>query len=184
MIAHDRRIRRTQTLLAKALIDLVLEKGYEAVTIREITDRADIGYATFFRHYRDKDELLQDVLDVVLEELSKLLSVINPDTDPAAAGVVFFRYIQQHVEVVRVLLERRAILQKLIAVVTRQIVDEHTAQEGSPVPLEIAAHHLVSASIALVEWWLDNGMPYSAEQMGQIYANLIATPTSRLAFSA
>lgn len=183
MIVQDRRIRRTQTLLAQALIDLALEKGYEAVTIRDITDRADIGYATFFRHYRDKDELLQDVLDVVLEELIELLSVVNPDTEPAVAGMVLFRFVQQHAELVRVLLERRAILQKLIAVVTRQIVDEHTARQGSPVPLEIAAHHLVSASIALVEWWLDKGMSYTPEQMGQIYADLIATPTSRLAFA-
>src|SRR5205809_797707 len=49
---QDRRVRRTQQLLAEALIALTLEKGYEAVTIRDITKRADVGYATFFRHYR------------------------------------------------------------------------------------------------------------------------------------
>jgi AcrR family transcriptional regulator len=40
---QDRRIRRTQHLLAQALIALTLEKGYEAVTIRDLTERADIG---------------------------------------------------------------------------------------------------------------------------------------------
>src|SRR5437667_12756071 len=73
MEIRDRRVRRTQHLLARALIALTLEKGYEAVTIRDITECADIGYATFFRHYRDKDELLEDVLDVVLAELIDLL---------------------------------------------------------------------------------------------------------------
>ncbi|HEY7418111.1 MAG TPA: TetR/AcrR family transcriptional regulator, partial [Ktedonobacteraceae bacterium] len=73
MEIQDRRVRRTQQLLAKALIALTLEKGYEAVTIRDITERADIGYATFFRHYHDKDELLRGVLDVVLTELTDLL---------------------------------------------------------------------------------------------------------------
>jgi AcrR family transcriptional regulator len=50
MDTHDRRVKRTQSALAKALIALTLEKGYDAVTIRDITERADIGYATFFRH--------------------------------------------------------------------------------------------------------------------------------------
>ncbi len=58
MESQDRRIKRTQQLLAKALIALTLEKGYEVVTIRDITEWADVGYATFFRHYYSKDALL------------------------------------------------------------------------------------------------------------------------------
>ena len=69
MESQDRRIKRTQQLLAKALIALTLKKGYEAVTIRDITEHADIGYATFFRHYSSKDALLRDVSDVVLADL-------------------------------------------------------------------------------------------------------------------
>src|SRR5947209_15621162 len=102
MDMQDRRVKRTQQLLAKALIARTLEKGYEAVTIRDITERADIGYATFFRHYHHKDELLQDVLDVVLTELIDLLSPAIPNTnDPTTIGVLLFRYVQQQSEVVR-----------------------------------------------------------------------------------
>lgn len=183
MVIHDRRVRRTQQLLARALVALTLEKGYGAVTIRDLTDRADIGYATFFRHYRDKDELLQDVLDVVLEELTSLLSGAVPDGDPAAVGTLVFRYVQEHSEVVRVLLGSRQVLQRLVAVATGLTVREQTARADSPVPLEIAAHHIVSATIALVEWWLDHGMPYPPEQMGRIYHELIAAPTGALAFA-
>src|SRR5216683_8342082 len=101
MDMHDRRVKRTQNLLVKALIALSLEKGYEAVTIRDITERADIGYATFFRHYHDKDELLEDVLDVVLAELIDLLCPAQPDDDPIAIGVLLFRHVQEQSEVVR-----------------------------------------------------------------------------------
>src|SRR5437762_14310178 len=73
MEVRDRRVRRTQHLLARALIALTLEKGYEAVTIRDITERADLGYATFFRHYHDEDELLEAFLEVVMAELIDLL---------------------------------------------------------------------------------------------------------------
>ncbi len=46
----DPRVQRTQTALAKAMIALTLERGYAAITIRDLAERAGIGYATFFRH--------------------------------------------------------------------------------------------------------------------------------------
>src|ERR1700682_308750 len=113
MEVQDRRVKRTQQLLTRALIALTLEKGYEAVTIRDITERADIGYATFFRHYRDKDELLEGVLDVVKAELIDLLCPATVGIDPTAIGVLLFRYVQEHSEVVRVLLGSHTLLPRL-----------------------------------------------------------------------
>ncbi len=177
---QDRRIRRTQHLLAQALIALTLENGYEAVTIRDITAQADIGYATFFRHYHDKDDLLEDVLDVVLDELRQLLATTEPEADPALVGTLVFCYVQEHSEVVRVLLGCRAALQRLITVVTQQIVADHAAPLAVVLPRDLAAHHIVSATIALIAWWLDHAMPYPPEQMGRIYHELIARPTGAL----
>src|SRR5690348_11622022 len=94
--SQDRRVKRTQRLLAQALIALTLERGYDTVTIRDITQRADIGYATFFRHYHDKDALLADVLQVVLEELLDRLQPQHTNdskTNPAEVGTLIFAYI-------------------------------------------------------------------------------------------
>ena len=178
----DRRIRRTQRLLATALIALTLEKGYEAVTIRDITERADIGYATFFRHYRDKDDLLQDVLDVVLAELIELLCPAEPGADPTTIGVLLFRHVQEQSEVVRVLLRSHTLLPRLIEAATQKIVSDHAQHPESGVPLEIAAYHIVTSTISLVQWWLDHELPYPPEQMGRIYHELIVRPTSEVAF--
>ncbi len=182
METQDRRVRRTQHLLARALIALTLEKGYESVTIRDITERADIGYATFFRHYHDKDELLQDVLDVVHDELIDLLCPVAPDADPTTIGVLLFRHVQQQSEVVRVLLGSHTLIPRLIEVATQNIVYDHTPRPDSTVPLEIAAYHIVTSTISLIQWWLDHQMPYSPEQMGVIYHELIVHPTSEVAF--
>jgi AcrR family transcriptional regulator len=184
MEIQDRRIRRTQHLLAKALISLTLEKGYEAVTIRDITERADIGYATFFRHYRDKDELLQDVLDVVPDELLGLLCPTTPDADPAAFGVLLFRHIQEQSEMVRVLIGSHTLLPRLIEAATQKIVEDFAPNPDSDVPLEIAAHHIVTSTISLIQWWLDHQMPYPPELMGKIYHELIMRPTLSVAFSS
>jgi len=182
MEVQDRRVRRTQQLLAKALIALTLEKGYEAVTIRDITEQADVGYATFFRHYRDKDDLLQDVMDVVLAEFIELLCQVAPGDDPTAIGVLLFRRVQEQSEMMRVLLGSHTLLPRLIEATTQNILSDHVARPNSAVPPEIAAHHIVTSTISLVQWWLDHGMPYSPEQMGRIYYELIERPTSEVAF--
>jgi AcrR family transcriptional regulator len=184
MEIQDRRVRRTQHLLARALIALTLEKGYEAVTIRDITERADIGYATFFRHYHDKNELLKDVLDVVLTELIDLLGPALLAADPADIGVLLFRYVEAHSEVVRVLLRSHALLQRIIEIATQNVAKDHIPLPDSEVPLEIAAHHIVTSSISLIQWWLDHHIPYPPEQMGVIYHALIIHPTSTVAFSS
>jgi AcrR family transcriptional regulator len=186
MEGQDRRVRRTQHLLAQALIVLTLEKGYDDVTIREITARADVGYATFFRHYPDKDALLLDVLDVVLDELIGLLQPPIAGDNPEAVGTLLFRYVQQHSELCRVLLGSQGstlLMRRVQEAGINQVLRQHTPREDSPVPPDIAANHLVAASIALIQWWLDHDMPYPPERMGTIYSELIIRPTQTIAFN-
>ncbi len=186
MYVQDRRVKRTQHLLASALIALTLEKGYDAVTIRDITERADIGYATFFRHYHDKDALLSDVLEVVLTELMALFQAPAADADPLAAEVLF-EYVRDHSEICRVLLTSRgsrALTRRVIEAGTARAIEEHKQSPGARVPLEVAAHHIVASSISLIEWWLEHDMRYSPEKMAQIYHDLIARPAAALAFGS
>jgi hypothetical protein len=68
---EDRRIGRTRKMMHEALMALIVEKGYESVTVQDILDRADLGRSTFYSHYRSKDELLLsgfDHLRTMLEE--------------------------------------------------------------------------------------------------------------------
>lgn len=180
-------MRRTRHLLAEALISLVLEKGYEEVTIRDVTGRADVGYATFFRHYESKDALLGDVLEVVLDDLLRLLRPWRDHGNLAAVGEALFRYVGENAEVCRVLLgdgASTALVRRMVEIGTRDALRQDAPLEGGKVPAEIAAHHLVVSSIALIRWWLEHGMPYSPERMGEIYHDLIELPTQAVAFDA
>jgi AcrR family transcriptional regulator len=184
MELQDRRVKRTQQLLAKALIELTLEKGYEAVTIREITERADIGYATFFRHYHTKDNLLYEVMEVVLAELMQLLPS-SSGTDHAIVGTLLFCYVQQHEAVIRVLLSSQGgtlLVQQIIEAGSQKILLDNQPLESSEIPMEIAAYHIVSATITLIRWWLEHKMPHPPERMGVIYRELIISPTTMVAF--
>jgi AcrR family transcriptional regulator len=55
-------VRRTRKALLDALLALMIDKGYEAISVQDIIDRADVGRSTFYTHYTDKDDLMQDGL--------------------------------------------------------------------------------------------------------------------------
>jgi AcrR family transcriptional regulator len=176
----DRRIKRTQQSLAKALIALTLAKDYESVTIRDITRYAHVGYATFFRHYPDKDALLESVLDVVLDELMQIFLPPLSQNNELQNGLLLFEYVQQHSEVIRVLLRSGGaspLVKRVIATGTQNALDNDESLGNAVIPREIAAYHIVTASISLVQWWLEQDMPYTPEKMGSIYYELIILPT-------
>lgn len=187
MDRSDRRVERTHNLLAQALVALTLEKNYDAVTIREITERAEIGYATFFRHYPDKDALLLDVVELVLDELTALLHPHQDTNDPAHEGSLLFRYVQEHTELCRVFLKSRGselLLDRIRDAGVRTALAANRTRQDAIVPPEVTAHHLVVASLGLIQWWIEHDMPYSPERMGTIYAELIVRPTRTLAFES
>lgn len=185
MLSIDRRVRRTQTALAQALIALSLEKGYASVSIREITARAGIGYATFFRHYPDKESLLTAVLDVFVAELTALLEASN-DGDPAASGELIFHYVGEHHELCRVLLGSRSggeLVRQLYSAGMRPMLAGQPEQAGSVAPAALIAHYSVSATVALIEWWFENSMALTPARMGAIYAALIIRPLQQLGYT-
>lgn len=69
MKRFDRRVNRTRRALQDALQELIVEKGYEAVTVEEITDRANLGRTTFYLHYRDKEDLLLEGFSELVDDL-------------------------------------------------------------------------------------------------------------------
>ena len=185
----DRRIRRTQKLLGDALIAVALEKDYEAITIQEITDRADIGYRTFFRHYADKDDLLKDVVSTVMLEMREMIGprLLSFFLDPAAQpsdlpdGAILFRHVQENSDLYRVLLySDRTLIQSVKAFAIQEFKTSYGELPEIGIPVDIVANHLVSALIALLRWWLENDMIYSPEEMRIFAFHLIIEPARAL----
>src|SRR5512135_3076549 len=91
----DRRERRTRQLLSEALIALMQEKRYEAITVQDIIDRADVGRSTFYAHYRDKDDLFATAFQVVMDKLLGCLED-DDDTDKIIPSLQLFRHFQKN----------------------------------------------------------------------------------------
>ena len=175
----DRRVKRTHKLLQEALVSLTLEKGFEAVTIRDITDRADVGYATFFRHYPDKEALLADVLEAMKDEFQSLLAPFSIVNNPEKTGKLLFEYVEQNCDLCRVLFnstDTMSLLKPVQEIGLSESSSMFNISTQSSVPLDIAISHLMSSLVMLIRWWLDHGMPYPPERMGQFAAELVIRP--------
>jgi AcrR family transcriptional regulator len=176
---QDPRVTRTQRALAEALISLTLERGYDDITIRDITERAAVGYATFFRHYPDKDALLRVVLEVVLDEILELTSPGPAARDPLEVGIRLFKFVGGREAICRVLLRgpgAAMLMDRMIERGTQAAMDNAAEPWSAGLPRDIAVHHMVSGSIGLLRWWLEHGRPYPPERMAEIYLKLIVRP--------
>ena len=176
----DRRVLRTRRLLKQALLDLISERPFEEITIREITDHADIGYATFFRHYDGKDELMLELFSEMIEELESI-QPRHSERYFEEEGYRLFQHVEENQSMYRGILDSRVFARKFrnrMSEMVQMHIHNHTDNIiNRAIPTEIAANHMVSSLLALVEWWLSNEMPYSKERMAMVYDHLIIRAT-------
>lgn len=177
----DRRIQRTQKALMDALLELTQEKGYDAVTIRDICERANIAYSTFFRHYASKDDLLASEIKSVIDDLQTIIQQAHARTRQAE-GVLIFEHVAAHAAFFRVIFTSQG-TNRVVEAVQREIVAHLVEDEvflaGSALPPEITANHFIVTVLALIRWWLEHDMPYPVEEMATFYSTLLTlTPAN------
>ncbi len=172
----DPRVRKTRKGLQAAFIRLILRKGYDAISIQEIASEADAARVTFYRHYRDKEELLTDCLNTLYEDLVQQTAPLSPQgwISGYSPVRVLYEHIEAHEDLYRILFSSRGtqtVIERL-----RHHMAEHAMRgiraavqvSTVPVPLEILAFHAASAQIGLAIWWLDHHKPYPASYMAQV----------------
>src|SRR5215831_825205 len=177
------RVRRTQKLLREALIDLIEERGFEALTIGELTERAMVSRAAFYRNYQDKYDLVEQIFE---EAMSSLLNAVGElgQEHPAEIWVKFFEHIAAYERLYRALLGSKGspwFVRKMRAALADLIKERGRlphGPDGSARPLHAISNTLVPDLVAAlwveaITWWLAQGRPHSPRE--------IATRTARLA---
>jgi AcrR family transcriptional regulator len=182
--ADDLRVRRTRKLLQEALIALTVEKGFAAITVRDITERAMVNRSTFYRHYLDK----YDLLDQYMDEVYELINVPEapPSTDAPGApppeqnrGLVnMLRHISTFADFYRVMLGANGdtrFIQRFRQNVENRFRYLLANQEPDPngPPLELRLSFISCADIGAILWWLENAPHWSPEEFAQLISPLV-----------
>ena len=179
----DRRVERTRELLQLALIELISQRGYDAITIQDIADRANVGRTTFYWHYNSKDELFISCHEAIVSKFR--IGALHPLSREemlatnAPRGLI---YAYRHLEQARPLLS--SIFQGKDSLIILRRMRDSNAQEievnlrsafsegSSLIPLDILANYLAGAQIALMQWWLEKRHSHTLENLVQTFHRL------------
>ncbi|MDK0524086.1 TetR/AcrR family transcriptional regulator [Streptomyces sp. ML-6] len=174
--AGDRRVRRTRAALRQALVELVLDKGFHAVTVEEITERADVGRATFYAHYRDKEDLLVGIVRDLAEDRERLLPAMRQAHAEGFTGLpvkYIFEHAEQEKPVYQVILrgegDGRALREFADLICMHAEAAFRTRVEqlavAPRIPLDVVARAWTGELIALLTWWVENDTGYGAAEI-------------------
>jgi AcrR family transcriptional regulator len=178
--APDLRVRPTRKQLHQALIEGTVEKGFAALTVRDITERAMVNRSTFYRHYLDKYDLLAQHLNEIYEVLEEEGGIIGEDRHEGL--IELLKQIQQFPDFYRMVLGvqadaflsqrfRQQTQQRALAYF-HQTFPEAASDPDRP-PLDLMFTTVGSAGCSALAWWLEQERPSTPEQFAHWLQQLI-----------
>jgi AcrR family transcriptional regulator len=172
-------VERTRTSLRNALIGLAREKPYDAVAVKEILDRANVGRSTFYMHFRDKDDLLESGIREMLQAVYG-----RPRPGSAAEQVLAFsrpilEYVDRHrcSDGPRMTRHGRLVmhehLEEVLAVLIADDVATAIRRQPAPLPSPVLARHVASTFVLLLNWWVESEASLTAAQVDARFRGLV-----------
>lgn len=182
----DRRVQRTRQLLHKSLMELILEKPYDQITVQDILDHANVGRATFYGHFSDKDDLLLGGLDDAQFDIRQYVEEADAAADKGKLipSYSLFHHAQQFHLLYKALLGNHGIeivktaFRKHLTHMVEQRLKQHSPAFSLPLP--VMSQYLVGALMTLMTWWLDHDMPYSPQEMDTMVQQMAMLGLERL----
>ena len=179
---EDRRVRRTKGRLRGAIASLIHEKAYDAIAVKEILARADVGRSAFYTHFRDKDELLVSVLR---DSIRTAPRVGASEDDPADAVLAFSLPFLGHVERARAVDGSMSSPERFAPVhaCVRRVLADHVAAElrrmprghvapAVMVPDDLLAEHVAETFLRVLTWWVGCDAPRTPQQVDAVFQAL------------
>jgi AcrR family transcriptional regulator len=175
-----RRVTRTRDALCSGLLSLLEESPFEQITVKEITARANVGYATFFRRYTDKEQLLHDL---AAQEIRRLLTMTIPilfSVDSQASTQALCAYVWEHRKLWRALLTGGAanILKEEYLNQALEMTKDNLPPDAK-IPYDLAVTFAVTGGIEILTWWLKQENPLSVKQVSEYFNRLAIEPLFR-----
>jgi AcrR family transcriptional regulator len=159
---------------------LVVEQGYDAVTIQDIADRANVGRTTFYFHYQNKDDLLLDhhaeFLSMV--QMEKLTRAELLGDAPSAGLLRFLNQIAQGKNIYLALTQARDAriinrgVREQMAEILRASLEDAFPGIAPTLPIDVLVNYIIGAQRALIEWWLTTRNTYASDDMAAMLHQL------------
>ncbi len=194
-MSMDRRKVRTRALLRKALIEVMEEKGPERITVRDLTDKADINRGTFYLHYTDLPAMLQQVKTEMWDGLKQRMEKLNPydylsyatRNEPDPMMVKVFEYYAEHADFFRVILGPKG--DPAFPVLIKEFLKKHHITKILNIQPELAetilpkdymVEYFAASNLSILLHWIETGMQESADTIALLITNILGISVERL----
>lgn len=185
----DRRVLRTRQRIKETFAQLMEEKGFEAMTVRDLTERADINRGTFYLHYLDKYDLLEKSEGEIFEDLERIADEaweslsrdqyeqMNLD-EPFPFIINLFEYLEENYEFIQVLLGpngNSAFQARVKEVIKKKMLDKflrYTQTDKMLVPMDYLVAYVSSAHLGVIQEWLQRGMDRTPHEMALLLSKV------------
>ena len=181
--AADRRVQRTRQLLQDALVSLMIEQGYEATTVQHIIDRANVGRATFYAHFADKDTLLASRLEDLREMLVRRQREVLAASEHAnqrrfGFSLALLEHARSHLRLYQAIVGRKSgsvVIQRIQGMVAELVRSELAARDrpSGVRQRDLAVQYVTSAFMGVLIWWLDHGARLGLEEVDGQFHELV-----------
>jgi len=176
-IKEDRRVRKTKKALREGLAELLMEKSIQNITVRELTDKADVHRSTFYANFNDIFDLYNQIEDVVIQELKDILSA-EYNFDTKAFFGILFRYIADNRKVCRLVLGgsvNNTFYNRIFDLLKDSGIDCWRREYNLTTPAEVLepyVYFFLTGSLGLVGKWAANNFEPPAEDLLDMLADM------------
>ncbi|MEV4109063.1 TetR/AcrR family transcriptional regulator C-terminal domain-containing protein [Nonomuraea sp. NPDC049695] len=173
----DRRVRRTRSALARALIQLVEQQDLSRISVSDVAEGAGVSRSAFYDHYRDVHELAEDACTAMIDGLIESLPTLGLDPadlerEAIQSLAAFFASLAEHAGLYRALLgaqgSARVVdhIRRRMAAVIHDHLEAGDAREH--VPYDVTAAFIAGALIGVAVDWLQGGCDRSPAEMATV----------------
>ena len=186
---YEEKNRKTKQLIQKSFIQILEKKTFETITIGDITKTAQINRGTFYLHFQDKFDLLDQIEQQLFEELGNHIDELQShysatptfEKGQEQLAVTLFSSIKMHLPLLKIFLSNhgRAGFHIRFRDAFSEKVHFHLEKNESinsnlKAPLEYFLSFITSAFLGLIEQWVQNGLDKTPEEMAAVYVDIIS----------
>ncbi|MFZ5893324.1 MAG: TetR/AcrR family transcriptional regulator [Myxococcota bacterium] len=165
--ASDRRVQRTRKLLREALITLILERGWDRITVQDVCKHAGVGRSTFYVHFADQEDLLVGSLNDLKRSLRAQASAVTP-TRPLSFVSALLEHADGHRRLFRAIMGKRSgqAVQQGFRQMLFELVCEDLSRNVRPSATRDALLRYISGAVfELLFWWIESRSRLSGSEL-------------------
>lgn len=180
---EDRRVRRTKKLLRESIAELMTEKEFKDITVKDITDRADLNRGTFYLHYKDTYDLLEKIEEELIHTFESLIENYHPTEGNLSAFMIInqmYDYISENIKICKLLFLNYCsenYEKKLLNIIATKgfEINSRFGTGNNEKKAEYKAFFFAYGLLGLVKRWLEDNMSIPKEDMVKMTDQLISS---------